>query len=144
MRGGSMPVLDAGRKSSTLSNSWLTIGERLTILSCRCRRLTAQNYMGRLIMTSSLVQPNRSTLDRRDLFKASAVAAAGAWTSGFAALPASAETPAIEAQEHCVNKGSVRLHLYRKRQVGGASTAKPVLFLVHGSTFSSRGSYDLI
>ena len=95
-------------------------------------------------MTSSSIQESCRTLDRRELFKASAIAAAGALTSGLAALPASAETPAIEAQEHWVNKGSVRLHLYRKRQLGAASTAKPVLFLVHGSTFSSRGSFDLI
>ena len=41
-------------------------------------------------------------------------------------------------------KGPVKLYLYRKRQTGGGQTAKPVLFLVHGSTFSSRGSYDLV
>jgi alpha-beta hydrolase superfamily lysophospholipase len=95
-------------------------------------------------MTSSSADPDRSTLDRRDLFRASAVAAAGALAGSLAPSPASAETPAIEAQEHWVNKGPVRLYLYRKRQVGDASTARPVLFLVHGSTFSSRGSYDLI
>ena len=41
-------------------------------------------------------------------------------------------------------KGPVKLYLYRKRQTGGGQAAKPVLFLVHGSTFSSRGSYDLV
>ena len=41
-------------------------------------------------------------------------------------------------------KGAVKLYLYRKRLVGDGRAAKPVLFLVHGSTFSSRGSYDLV
>jgi alpha-beta hydrolase superfamily lysophospholipase len=93
-------------------------------------------------MTSSSADA-RTTLGRRDLVKASAVAAAGALTGGFAALPAAAQEAGIEAQEHWVNKGSVKLYLYRKRQTAGGSAAKPVLFLVHGSTFSSRGSYDL-
>jgi alpha-beta hydrolase superfamily lysophospholipase len=94
-------------------------------------------------MTSSLLE-SRNILHRRDLFKASAVAAAGALTGTLATLPASAQTSGIEAQEHWVNKGPVKLYLYRKRQTAGSPTAKPVLFLVHGSTFSSRGSYDLI
>ena len=41
-------------------------------------------------------------------------------------------------------KGAVKLYLYRKRQVAAGQAARPVLFLVHGSTFSSRGSYDLV
>ncbi len=50
---------------------------------------------------------------------------------------------AIQAEEHWVKKGPVKLYVYRKHDT--AKTApKPVLFLVHGSTFSSRGSYDLI
>ena len=50
---------------------------------------------------------------------------------------------AIAAEEHWAKKGAVDLYLYRKRLPGEAGAAKPVLFLVHGSTFSSRGSYDL-
>jgi alpha-beta hydrolase superfamily lysophospholipase len=50
----------------------------------------------------------------------------------------------VEAQEHWVNKGPVKLYLYRKRQAASGAAARPVLFLVHGSTFSSRGSFDLI
>lgn len=49
----------------------------------------------------------------------------------------------IVAEEHWVSKGPVKLYVYRKRDVEGPAR-KPVLFLVHGSTFSSRGSYDLM
>lgn len=49
----------------------------------------------------------------------------------------------IKAEEHWVNKGPVKLYVYRKHDISKAGP-KPVLFLVHGSTFSSRGSYDLM
>jgi pimeloyl-ACP methyl ester carboxylesterase len=58
------------------------------------------------------------------------------------ACPATGQGAAIAAEEHWAKKGPVDLYLYRKRS-GGNGAAKPVLFLVHGSTFSSRGSYDL-
>jgi alpha-beta hydrolase superfamily lysophospholipase len=95
-------------------------------------------------MTSLSAKPGRNVLGRRDLCKASAVAAVGALTGSLRTRPASAQTAGVEAQEHWVNKGSVKLYLYRKRQAASGAAAKPVLFLVHGSTFSSRGSFDLI
>ncbi len=49
----------------------------------------------------------------------------------------------IVAEEHWVKKGPVKLYVYRKHDVEGPSS-KPVLFLVHGSTFSSRGTYDVM
>lgn len=48
----------------------------------------------------------------------------------------------IVAEEHWVKKGPVKLYVYRKHDAAIAN--KPVLFLVHGSTFSSRGTYDLM
>jgi alpha-beta hydrolase superfamily lysophospholipase len=90
------------------------------------------------------VNGTENSLNRRDLVKASAATAAGVLTGAFAAPPAVAQEPKIEAQEHWAMKGPVKLYLYRKRQTGGGQAAKPVLFLVHGSTFSSRGSYDLV
>src|SRR6476660_8198206 len=93
-----------------------------------------------LLLTRSIGR----NLGRRDLLKATAVAGSGALTGSFGVPSALAETRAIQVQEHWVSKGQVKLYLYRKVQAGDSSAAKPVLFLVHGSTFSSRGSYDLI
>jgi alpha-beta hydrolase superfamily lysophospholipase len=84
-----------------------------------------------------------SACDRRAFLAAGAVAGLGL-ASG---LPqnAAADAGRIVAEEHWAKKGAVDLYLYRKRRVGdGQDGAKPVLFLVHGSTFSSRGSYDLV
>ena len=82
------------------------------------------------------------SIGRRDLIKLSS---AGVLTAAAATLPAAsrAETPKIEAEEHWAMKGPVKLYLYRKRRAD-LQVAAPVLFLVHGSTFSSRGSFDLI
>lgn len=48
----------------------------------------------------------------------------------------------IVAEEHWVKKGPVKLYVYRKHDADRPK--KPVLFLVHGSTFSSRGTYDVM
>lgn len=49
----------------------------------------------------------------------------------------------IVAEEHWVMKGPVKLYVYRKHDAERTGP-KPVLFLVHGSTFSSRGTYDVM
>src|SRR5262245_41567542 len=79
---------------------------------------------------------------RRRLMQAGAAAVATAAASVVAG-PAAAQAPAVAAEEHWAKKDAVDLYLYRKRMPGNAGGAKPVLFLVHGSTFSSRGSFDL-
>jgi len=89
-------------------------------------------------------QSSDGPIDRRDLVKVSAAVAVGAVATGLAGPPAAAQETKIEAQEHWAMKGAVRLYLYRKRQIANPQTSKSVLFLVHGSTFSSRGSYDLV
>jgi pimeloyl-ACP methyl ester carboxylesterase len=43
-------------------------------------------------------------------------------------------------EEHEAHKGDVRLQMYRKHT---GTAGAPVLFLVHGSSFSARSSYDL-
>jgi pimeloyl-ACP methyl ester carboxylesterase len=83
-----------------------------------------------------------SSLGRREFVQATA-AAAVAVAANAASSPAAAQDGKIEAQEHWAKKGNVDLYLYRKRRVGDGTASKPVLFLVHGSTFSCRGSYDL-
>ena len=55
---------------------------------------------------------------------------------------ASASEPQIVAEDYWAQKGAVKLYIYRKRLAGNA-TPKPVLFLVHGSSFSGRGGFDL-
>ncbi len=68
-------------------------------------------------------------------------------TRAQAATPASrAESSArIWSGEYWAKKGDVSLYMFRKR--AGAPTAsqaaRPVLFLVHGSSISSRPSFDL-
>ena len=90
------------------------------------------------------------SIARRDVIKA---AGAGLATGLLAAANAQAQTPAAAAQagsefwtaEYTAKKGDVSLQLYRKRigapAAGGA--AKPVLFLVHGSSNGAQSSYDL-
>ena len=72
-----------------------------------------------------------------------------AGTAGLAPSPAPAVPTGgvanIWSAEYWAHKGSVRLNLWRKR-VGAPKIGeqpKPVLFLVHGSSNSTRCSYDL-
>src|SRR5215469_16099253 len=62
-----------------------------------------------------------------------------------AAIAAPAPTGDIWSSEYWTNKGDIKLNIYRKR-VGAPAAgekARPVLFMVHGSSNSSRTSYDL-
>ena len=56
---------------------------------------------------------------------------------------ADAPSADVVAEEHWAKKGTVDLYLWRKRLAGKAGQKRPVLFLVHGSSFSARTSYDL-
>jgi pimeloyl-ACP methyl ester carboxylesterase len=56
---------------------------------------------------------------------------------------AAAADAAVVAEEHWAKKGNVDLYLYRKQLAAKPSAPRPVLFLVHGSSFSSRTTYDL-
>jgi alpha-beta hydrolase superfamily lysophospholipase len=49
----------------------------------------------------------------------------------------------IEGSEYWAQKGDVKLNLWRKRIAPQAGEHQPVLFLVHGSSNSTRSSYDL-
>jgi pimeloyl-ACP methyl ester carboxylesterase len=60
----------------------------------------------------------------------------------LAASGASASEPQIVAEDYWAQKGAVKLYVYRKR-LADDRTPKPVLFLVHGSSFSGRGGFDL-
>ncbi len=67
---------------------------------------------------------------------------AGLALAAPAAVEAAAPTSMPVAEEHWAQKGPVKLYLYRKRIAGGPPD-RPVLFLVHGSSFSGRGGFDL-
>lgn len=81
---------------------------------------------------------------RRDAM--AGAAALGAF--GAAATAVAEPAPeAISSDEYWAEKGPVRLYLYRKRLGAPHATAgeapRPVLFLVHGSSMSSRSTFDL-
>jgi pimeloyl-ACP methyl ester carboxylesterase len=91
----------------------------------------------------------KTTASRREVL-ASAAAAAAFASVGFSARTPAATTadPAGEpvwSGEYWAKKGPVSLYMFRKR-IGApkaAAPAKPVVFLVHGSSLSSRSSFDL-
>lgn len=62
-------------------------------------------------------------------------------TMGLADGAAASKEATLVAEEHWASKGDVRLYIYRKRPRGAGRL--PVLFLVHGSSFSGRGGFDL-
>jgi len=79
----------------------------------------------------------------RPIARRTVIAGAGAGLVSIAA-PAQGQTqPEVQASEYWANKGDVKLYLYRKRVAAQGSEKQPVVFLVHGSSNSSRSSYDL-
>ena len=89
-----------------------------------------------------------SETDRRTVIKSASVGlAAGALAQGLAPAAAAPQTAAAEptwSAEYWAQKGAVKLWMWRKRV--GAPTpgdTRPVLMLVHGSSNSSRSSFDL-
>ena len=60
-----------------------------------------------------------------------------------AATPAAAAAGEIWSAEYWAQKGNVKLNLWRKRVGAPKPGDKPVLFLVHGSSNSTRTSFDL-
>jgi pimeloyl-ACP methyl ester carboxylesterase len=102
----------------------------------------------------------KSDTSRRAFLTGSVPAIAGGWAAlrfpGQAlaqqpgAMPGAADIALVDerriwSNEYWAQKGNVRLNMFRKRagapQAGQA--ALPVLILVHGSSISSRSSYDL-
>ena len=81
-------------------------------------------------------------INRRGVLGAAAAGTASLASGAALSAPRSRDARVV-ADEHWVMKGDVRLYVYRKRLAGTSGKRLPVLFLVHGSTFASRGSYDL-
>ena len=87
---------------------------------------------------------SRSDHSRRTVLKGAGLGMSAGLLSGLAPAVA-AENAEIWAHEYWANKDGVKLNLWRKR-VGAPKPGeqpRPVLFLVHGSSNSTRSSYDL-
>lgn len=86
------------------------------------------------------------TVPRRTMLKAAGLSlAAGLLEIEAVAAESEAAAAPIWSADYWARKGSVPLYLFRKR-VGAPKPGeppRPVLFLVHGSSNSSRTSYDL-
>src|SRR5471032_2179690 len=86
-----------------------------------------------------------STDDTQDAGRRRRFLQGAALTLVAAAVPPGAsatEKARIVAEDHWARKGAVKLYLYRKRMPDDG-TPRPVLFLVHDSSFSGRGGFDL-
>ena len=96
--------------------------------------------------SQSGVPMSRSEQSRRAVLKGAGLGmGAGLLAGGLAPAAMGAEAADIWAQDYWADKDGVRLNLWRKR-VGAPAAGeqpRPVLFLVHGSSNSSRSSYDL-
>ena len=73
------------------------------------------------------------------------LAGAGVGLGSGLLTAAPSSTSKISSSEYWAKKGSVSLYLFRKRMDApkASSAPLPVLFLVHGSSISSRPSFDL-
>jgi pimeloyl-ACP methyl ester carboxylesterase len=101
-------------------------------------------------MSQNRSNDTEQVLARRTVLKAAGLGVGAGLLSGFASA-AQAEGAAagaagdIWSAEYWTMKGEIKLYIYRKRV--GAPVAgekpRPVLFMVHGSSNSSRTSYDL-
>jgi len=90
------------------------------------------------------------SIARRDVIKAAGAGLAGGLATGLLSATAQAQTPAAAqtgaefwTAEYTAKKGDVSLQMYRKRVGAPGGAAKPVLFLVHGSSNGAQSSYDL-
>jgi hypothetical protein len=85
------------------------------------------------------------TFPRRTVLKNAGLAAGAGLLSGLAGPIQAATNTEIWGAEYWARKGDVKLNLWRKRARAPipGEPPLPVLFLVHGSSNSSRSSYDL-
>jgi alpha-beta hydrolase superfamily lysophospholipase len=84
-------------------------------------------------------------LPRRTVLKTAGLSVGAGLLSGLVTPLQAADGAEIWSAEYWARKGDIKLKLWRKR-VGApkpGEAALPVVFLVHGSSNSSRSSYDL-
>jgi alpha-beta hydrolase superfamily lysophospholipase len=91
-------------------------------------------------MRPTLLTRSESQFPRRAVLKGAGL---GLGTGVLAGItPAAAADEPIWSAEYWAQKGNVKLNLWRKR-AGAPKAGRPAVFLVHGSSNSSRTSYDL-
>jgi alpha-beta hydrolase superfamily lysophospholipase len=78
-----------------------------------------------------------------EIARRAVIAGAGAGVVGLVTSAHAEGKPEVQASEHWATKGSVKLYLYRKRIAPKPGEQQPAVFLVHGSSNSTRSSYDL-
>src|ERR1041384_1916429 len=91
----------------------------------------------------AIVGPNLREETMGEIARRAVIAGAGAGVVGLVTSAQAETKPDIQASEYWASKEGIQLYLYRKRIVPKPGEAQPVLFLVHGSSNSSRSSYDL-
>jgi alpha-beta hydrolase superfamily lysophospholipase len=88
-------------------------------------------------------------LTRRKVLRGAAIGAGSGWLASQASPDGPNESTGIWSHEYWAKKdtprGEVSLYMFRKRAAGPkpGENPLPVLFLVHGSSISSRPSFDL-
>ena len=88
------------------------------------------------------------SLPRRTLLQGAGIGIGASLLSGLSTAVQAQTAPAggeIWHQDYWAKKGDVKLNLWRKR-IGAPNPgepARPIVFLVHGSSNSARSSYDL-
>ena len=96
-------------------------------------------------MTQNSPIKTEPALARRTILKAAGLGMSAGMLSGLASAAHAEDAGDIWSAEYWTKKGELDLYIFRKR-VGApvaGEKAKPVLFMVHGSSNSSRTSYDL-
>jgi alpha-beta hydrolase superfamily lysophospholipase len=93
------------------------------------------------------------SLSRRDALATAGIGVGAGLLAGLAPQPAAAQNPAAKqgasarvwSRDYWARKGDVSLYMFRKRRTAPrkGEAPLPVLFLVHGSSISSRPSFDL-
>jgi alpha-beta hydrolase superfamily lysophospholipase len=83
---------------------------------------------------------------RRSFLAGAAIAVGAAANTGWGKQDAPRENQKIHAYEYWAHRGDIRLYMYRKmiRPVTPGTSTLPILFLTHGSSVSSRPTFDLV
>ena len=90
-------------------------------------------------------QAKPNSLPRRTILKGAGLGVGAGLLAGLAPAAAAAPSGEIWSKDYWARKGDVKLNLWRKR-IGAprsGEAALPIVFLVHGSSNSTRSTYDL-